>query len=200
MGVATFADEQTIREIYLAPFETAVRDGGADALMVSMNRIGARWTGGDADLMTAVLRGEWGFQGAAVTDQASFPNFAYEDLREGLEAGTSLWLNTNSGLWKLDGADQSDAVTANMQRAVHDILYTVVNSNAMNGVGPDTTIEKTAAPWKIVLWAYTAFAVLLTALCIVLDVRGARKRSRARTAWEAERAAAAPVADADPQE
>ncbi|QWW20415.1 glycoside hydrolase family 3 C-terminal domain-containing protein [Schaalia sp. 19OD2882] len=180
MGVVTFADEQTIREIYLSPFETAVRRGGANAVMVSMNRIGARWAGGHRGLMTEVLRGEWGFRGAAITDQASFANFAYEDLREGLAAGTSLWLNTDSHLWKLDDEALSEAVVADMRRAAKDVVFTVVNSNAMNGVGPETTVRQTVAPWKVMMWGFTAFAVALTALCTWLDVRGARTRRRAR--------------------
>lgn len=56
-------------------------DSLAHGVMVSMNRIGSRWTGGHYGLMTATLRDEWGFKGMAVTDQASYAVFAYEDMR-----------------------------------------------------------------------------------------------------------------------
>ncbi|MFQ9707098.1 MAG: glycoside hydrolase family 3 N-terminal domain-containing protein [Bifidobacterium dentium] len=101
MGGAIFANEQTIRQLYLRPFEMSVRDGGATAMMASMNRIGSRWTGGHKGLMTNTLPWRMGFNGFVVTDQASYSVFAYEDLREGLEAGTDLWLNTDAGLWKI---------------------------------------------------------------------------------------------------
>jgi len=108
MGGAMFANEQSIRELYLKPFELSVRDGNALGMMASMNRIGARWTGGHYGLMTATLRDEWGFEGMVITDQASYSVFAYEDLREGLEAGTDLWLNTDATLWTLT-EDQDDS-------------------------------------------------------------------------------------------
>lgn len=60
--------EQAFRETYLKPFEIAVKEGGANALMTSMNRIGAAWTGASRALCTDILKGEWGFNGTLVTD------------------------------------------------------------------------------------------------------------------------------------
>ena len=62
-GVATWVDEQTLREIYLKPFEYTVKEGKATGMMSSFNRIGTVWAGGDYRLLTEVLRDEWGFRG-----------------------------------------------------------------------------------------------------------------------------------------
>lgn len=179
MGGAIFANEQTIRQLYLRPFEMSVRDGGATAMMASMNRIGSRWTGGHKGPMTNTLRGEWGFNGFVVTDQASYSVFAYEDLREGLEAGTDLWLNTDAGLWKLPDDDMTDGVIANMQRAAHNISYAISRSNAMNGLSANSKIVKVTPLWRWGVYALdgvvTVGAVALIAIA-TLQILRRRKR------------------------
>lgn len=180
MGLATFANEQTIREIYLKPFEIAVRDGGANAVMASMNRLGPRWTGGHKGLMTHVLREEWGFSGFAVTDQASFPVFAYQDLREGLEAGTDLWLNTDSSLWALSADETIDAVIASMQKAAGHIVYTVSQSNAMNGLSSDSVVVQIVPAWRWILYAVDAVTLIAIAAMVTVATRGVLVRRRDR--------------------
>lgn len=107
-GIATWATEQTIREIYLKPFEMAVKnismdvqyvsdaEGtisettiGAGGIMSSFNRIGATWAGGSEALMTDVLRTEWGFEGFAISDFNLYP---YMSPNQGISAGTDLTL------------------------------------------------------------------------------------------------------------
>lgn len=192
MGGAIFANEQTIRQLYLRPFEMSVRDGGATAMMASMNRIGSRWTGGHKGLMTNTLRGEWGFNGFVVTDQASYSVFAYEDLREGLEAGTDLWLNTDAGLWKLPDDDMTDGVIANMQRAAHNISYAISRSNAMNGLSANSKIVKVTPLWRWGVYALdgvvTVGAVALIAIA-TLQILRRRKRDATVAAETGESAA-----------
>lgn len=79
--------------------------------MAGMNRIGARWVGAHKGLMTNVLRGEWGFEGMVITDQASVPAMFYQDIVSGLAAGTDLWLNTNKSYWALDSYAEEDGST-----------------------------------------------------------------------------------------
>ena len=192
MGGAIFANEQTIRQLYLRPFEMSVRDGGATAMMASMNRIGSRWTGGHKGLITNTLRGEWGFNGFVVTDQASYSVFAYEDLREGLEAGTDLWLNTDAGLWKLPDDDMTDGVIANMQRAAHNISYAISRSNAMNGLSANSKIVKVTPLWRWGVYALdgvvTVGAVALIAIA-TLQILRRRKRDATVAAETGEPAA-----------
>ncbi len=150
IGGAMFANEQSIREIYLKGFEISVREADANGVMTSMNRIGARWSGGHAGLMTEVLRNEWGFNGFAITDQTSFPGFEYCDLIEGTEAGTDLWLNTSTYLWQLDKDELTGAVQQNIRTAAHNVLYTIANSNAMNGIDKDSVVKNTTPGWKMI--------------------------------------------------
>ncbi|MDN4472860.1 glycoside hydrolase family 3 N-terminal domain-containing protein [Demequina zhanjiangensis] len=159
-GGAMFADEQTIREVYLPAFQMPVEDGGARGMMAAMNRIGATWVGAHEGLMTGVLRDEWGFQGVVITDQASFDVFAYEDLRQGLAAGTSLWLNTDAELWRLSDEDMTPTVQRDIVDAAHDVAFAVVNSNAMNGLAAGGRIEQVTPLWQWGLYALDAVVAL----------------------------------------
>ena len=160
-GVATWANEQTIRELYLRPFEHAVKNVtmtvpsivddkgtieestvGATAMMSSFNRIGATWTGGSEALMTNVLRGEWGFRGFAISDFNLYP---YMNPNEGIAAGTDLTL-TFAPSKSFNDTSSAKAQT-DMRNATHNILYTVANSNAMNGMAAGATVDYTPPMW-----------------------------------------------------
>ena len=161
IGGAYFASEQSIREVYLRGFEYAVRDGKAGGVMTSMNRLGGRWSGGNAGLMTATLRDEWGFQGFATTDQATFPNFAYADIREGLEAGNDMWLNAGDLMFNED-VEAIDATTWSRVRvAAHRILFQYANSNAMNGISADATVKAAFPMWQVMRAFVTVASLLL---------------------------------------
>lgn len=152
-GGAIFANEQSIREIWLKGFELTVTEGGANAAMAGMNRIGARWAGAHKGLMTDVLRTEWGFEGMVITDQASVPAMFYQDMISGLWAGTDLWLNTNSSYWSLADYYENATVMTNVHRAAKNIIYAITNSNAVqdyeSGGLADTNFGM--PPWKIVM-------------------------------------------------
>lgn len=168
VGGAIYANEQSIRELYLKPFEVSVREGNALGMMASMNRIGSRWSGGHYGLMTATLRDEWGFEGMVVTDQASFSVFAYEDLREGLEAGTDLWLNTDATLWALTDDQMTPTVITNMQRAGKNVVYAITNSNAMNGLSAGSKLVAIMPLWKKALVALDVVLGILVALTAII--------------------------------
>ena len=61
-------EERALRELYLLPFEIAVREGHVRAVMTSYNRLNGGYLADNAHLLTTVLRGEWGFQGIVMTD------------------------------------------------------------------------------------------------------------------------------------
>ncbi len=67
-GLYTWLSEQSLREIYLEPFEISVKEGNAKGIMSAYNRIGAEWCGGSKTLITDLLRNEWGFDGFVITD------------------------------------------------------------------------------------------------------------------------------------
>ena len=67
-GLYTWLNEQSLREIYLEPFEISVKEGNAKGIMSAYNRIGSEWCGGSKALITDLLREEWGFDGFVITD------------------------------------------------------------------------------------------------------------------------------------
>lgn len=67
-GLYTWLNEQSLREIYLEPFEISVKEGKAKGIMTAYNRLGNQWCGGSKALVTYLLRDEWGFDGFVITD------------------------------------------------------------------------------------------------------------------------------------
>ncbi|MBO5328146.1 MAG: glycoside hydrolase family 3 protein [Clostridia bacterium] len=163
--LSVFANEQTIREVYLEPFEHAIVDGGASNVMNSFSRVGVTWSGAHAGLSTNVLRKEWGMKGFAVTDYST-SGTTYQ-VRLGLLAGTDTWDCSSYGAWgkELERTAKTDVIMLNAMRdATHRILYTVANSAAMNGIGPHDVLEPTTPWWKnAVVVAIVALAVLTVA-------------------------------------
>ena len=188
-GIATFADEQTIREIYLKPFEMtiinnnveigyneAVKDDSgnivsynwktttvpaATAIMTSFNRIGATWAGGHYNLITEVLRNEWGFKGFVLTDyEVGAGKGSYMDTIQTLGGGGDAKLKT-VGMDALFGFDISKypEYQALGREAAHHILYTVVHSAGMNGFVHGVEFVKGFAYYKIILIVWDALAI-----------------------------------------
>lgn len=166
----TFATEQAIREIYLLPFEMSIREGGAHALMVSQNLIGAKWTGAHKGLMTNVLRNEWGFQGVAITDYAGRYTEKL-DTWDGLAAGTDMWLCSAAGSFDIDGFENNATVMNLLRTASKHILYAVANSNSMNGVAPGAVVISVTPPWQIALYVVDCVIGLLLVVAFVLTTR-----------------------------
>ncbi|MFV0467186.1 MAG: glycoside hydrolase family 3 protein [Lachnospiraceae bacterium] len=178
IGGAIFSNEQALREHYLKAFEIGVREGNALGMMAGMNRIGATWTGGSYALITSTLREEWGFQGMVVTDQASYSVFAYEDLREGLAAGTDLWLNTDSTLWVLSDDQITDGVIASLQRASKNIVYAISNSSAMNGIAVDGKVVSVIPLWQKLMYGADILIGLLVLITLVLITKNLSRKMK----------------------
>lgn len=130
----TWAQEQAIREVYLKPFEMSIKDGKSLGVMSSYNRIGTIWAGGNYNLLTGVLRNEWGFNGFVVTD---YMDGDYENVDQMLAAGGDAALySMNDKKLTTTGAQ---ALTY-LRRATKHCLYAFANSNAMNGITTSTVI------------------------------------------------------------
>lgn len=126
--LCSWIQEQTMRELYLKPFEMSVKEGGATAVMSSFNYIGNVWAGGNKELLTDVLRDEWGFKGFVDTDY--FAGSYYMSADQVIAAGGANCLSTFD-IGTNYVSDTDNAVYVNyMRRAAHDIFYTVVNSRA----------------------------------------------------------------------
>lgn len=180
--LCTWANEQSIREIYLKPFEIAVKEGGADAVMSAFNYIGTEWVGAKDALCNTVLRDEWGFVGMVLTDY--FGVYGYMNADQAVRNGTDFCLvnyPTETNYLK----DQSSATGVLAARqASKNILYTVVNSRAY----AQENLHPGMAPWQIAVIVVDA---VLAAALIGLEgiaVKRYRKRKSEETASEAAQA------------
>ena len=146
-NISTFCTEQAFRELYLKPFEIAVKgnsdvahsqtaqkDGitayrGTIGIMSSFNRIGNKWAGGDYRLLTEILRGEWGFRGLVICDYKT--SNTVMNSRQMLYAGNDLILTSRADCqWNdVSSSDAKDLTV--LQTATKNILYTVANSNSI---------------------------------------------------------------------
>ncbi len=170
-GVLIYTNEQTMRELYLKSFEICVRDEAVSAVQVGMNRAGARWCGGHSGLISEVLREEWGFDGIVVTGELDRDD-TYCDILEGLEAGTDLWLNTSDSMFRLTGGQLTYGVRARFRSAAGRILVAVSRSNAMNGIGEDSTIVYRRATWRRVIDIFNAIIAAAILIGLWTSFRG----------------------------
>lgn len=159
--LCSWSTEQAVRENYLKPFEIAVKQGGAEAIMSSYNYIGPTWAGAHNGLLNNVLRGEWGFKGMVLTDY--FANFGYMDAERSILNGGTFCLSTyDTGSNYIVDTDNPTVVKA-MRQASKDILYTVVNSRAYVPANLQTGLLN----WQIMA---IAIDVLLAGIIVILEV------------------------------
>ena len=173
-GISVWANEQSIREVYLEAFEGAIR-GGAMNVMTSFNRIGVVWSGAHYGLMTGILRDEWGMEGAAITDMSM--NAKWMDYRMGVLAGQDIWCGQKGSMGTLDGSENDPAIASAVHRAMKNIVYSVTRTNAMN-VG-DAVVLTVTPTWKIALYALTGAFYALTAAGVFLTIRRKKKKNAA---------------------
>ena len=176
-GVSTWATEQSIRELYLRPFEIAVKEADACGVMSSFNRIGAVWTGGDYRLLTEVLRGEWGFEGSVICD---FNVNAYMSPKQMAYAGGDLNLTTMRYWMRPSETDAGDVSV--LRRAAHNVLYSVVNSNAMNGIDEGTVLRLAPPVWQEVLFIVEGAVAVGLAVWGFFEIRSMLKKRRRSSA------------------
>lgn len=177
-GLITWADEQTFREIYLKPFKMIVEQGKTHAIMSSFNRIGTEWAGGSYALLTEVLRKEWGFKGMVISDYNLSNVYMHPDQM--IRAGGDLNLSQD---YKPSASATRDGMTDELQvkalrQATKNILYTVANSSAMNGMGEGVEWATTMAKWKVALICVNVGLVALSALWGFFAIRKGLKKMK----------------------
>lgn len=176
---ATWSNEQAVREIYLKPFETTVTDGGANAIMLGMNRVGCTFSGAHRGLCTNVLRNEWGFTGMVITDAAATYS-EYMNMQAGMYGGTDLWLCAMNGIFTVDGYASNASVMQALRQSSHRILYTIANSLIMNNVQSGAQIVKVTPLWaKALIGVDILIAVLFAASLIFLILTLRMKKTKA---------------------
>lgn len=179
-GLVTWLNEQSLREIYLRPFEMAVKDGKTLAMMTSFNRIGTVWAGGCYELVTDILRHEWGFVGAVLTDYNT-SSYMYADQM--IRAGGDINLMQDKRPSTSGDIVNPSHQTA-MRKATKNILYMLVNSNAMNGLGEGIEYRYTLPVWQMVMLGVdvTILAILgVSSIVRVVQYKNYKKRSSQKT-------------------
>ena len=167
--MATWSNEQAIREIYLKPFEMSVKDADCHAVMSSFNYIGNRWAGGCKELLNDVLRGEWGFVGFVETDY--FGVYGYMTADQAVRNGGDLMLCTTGNDYNNVTVLTNSSKQA-MRTAAKNILYTVVNSRAYEA----ENLNPGMASWKIVMIGADVVVALLVVGLEYTAIKGYKKR------------------------
>lgn len=199
-GISTFSNEQAIREIYLKPFQTCIENRNTTkvmvqdfdkttgsftqteaeipavmAVMTAFNRVGCTWAGGNYNLITGVLRNEWGFDGTVITD---YDNGGYMDTEQCVRAGGDLKLTGFEVDAPLDMTNPASQYFS--RQAIKHILYTTVNSNAMSGIVHGTEVGGLPfANYYFILIGEGVVAAALIAWGVVAIMRRWKKENQA---------------------
>ena len=173
--VSVWSNEQAIREIYLKPFEISVKQGGANAVMVSWSFLGDKWTGESSNLMNTVLRDEWGFRGMALTDFFRNNGHGFMNADAALANGVDAMLSTFNGEENNVANPEHPTSVLQMRNACKNVMYTVVSSWAYDGEHEETGMEN----WKKAGIGIDIVIALFMAGMEVLVIRGYKKRKSA---------------------
>lgn len=161
VNCGVWADEHTVRELYFKSFEIGVTEGKTLAVMSSYNRLGVTWSGACRNLLTDLLRGEWGFKGFVVSD--AWPNYNAYSYLDGLMAGCDLAF-TSGTVENLRPWLDSPTLRARVRESSHRILYAIAKGNAMNGLTADSRIVPVTNWWEYAILAVQIVTGVLTVL------------------------------------
>ena len=187
----TWADEQTVREIYLRPFEICVKEGNAEAVMSAFNHYGITPASASNEVLNQILRDEWGFRGMVLTDYFGAGGYGYMNADRGIRNGNDFCLTAIDAGYNYVKDKSATSVKA-LRKASHNILYTTVNSRAY---APEN-LNLGMMGWQI---ATIIIDIIFIVIAVLLAMKawknyGTRKILERR---EASLATAAPV-DASP--
>lgn len=180
--VMTWANEQTIRELYLKPFEICAKTArqklyyyntetkqneykvirGCNGVMTGFNCIGPVMAAQNWSLNTGVLRNEWGFEGMVITDYG--PKVERDQM---IRSGNDFYLTAFSGIKGQSMTDifkDSSSITSLhvIRKAIKNICYTLVNSGTYNGIAPNAKSYRKMATWEI--WINYVLTISMYAL------------------------------------
>ena len=191
--ICTWADEQTMRELYLRPFEIALKgarrtmrytsdDTGAvaekvtragAAIMASQTCIGTMIGHCNYALLHDVLREEWGFKGMVISDYWVWNGNNHRDLAMRVGCDTYLCMSIPA-MWSISDYDSPTARSC-MRTAIHNLAYTVVNSSAMQGMVPGSVQRAEESPWRGLIRGVDVVAAALVAGGVALIARRSKK-------------------------
>ena len=166
LGQAAWLTEQAAREIYLKAFQKALEENsGRGGVMTAYTRWGTTWSAANYDLMSGILRGEWGNNSMHITDNMITANCNAIDA---IMAGgvTCFDAMMSYATDDIKTATDDPVFVHAMREAMHHNLYTIINSAAMNGVGADTVVVATA-PAIVNTIAYITLAIAFLAFLFI---------------------------------
>lgn len=185
-GVNTWANEQTIREIYLKAFEAGVTEANGNGMMSAYNRIGCTYAGEHKGLLTDVLRNEWGFKGVVASD---YPDREYmgkgqpKVIARAVIAGQDEWISDVVGnQLNTDEFKNNATLRIALRESAKRNLYVRVNSCVVNGMDSNTRVVTIMPEWQkaihtaeISVGVIMGVCVLITAGCWVFRFFDRRK-------------------------
>ena len=168
-GISIWLNEQSARELYLLPFEYAMRPsiGGAYGAMSSFNRAGAIWVGASSELQIDIARGEWDFQGYFLTDMAEANGKLYMVYSDGIYNGTDLFLG-NGSKTALNSLRNNKAFQERVREAAHRVMYVNTNFNAIMNGKTSNTKQIPITPW----WQMVLISVLVVVAAYTISMFG----------------------------
>lgn len=181
-GIATWVNEQALREIYLRAFELPIVNADAKCVMTAFNRLGAQWAGAYTELLTDWLRGEAGMEGFAVTDMY---DDTYMVKANEVVAGNDIPDNyvgddiSQFAAYGPNGTTPNAAVAQALRTSSKRVLYTVLHSRGMDGISSNTQIVSVTPWWQMTLnvaqWTLTGLTALAL-LLLLLDMAPRKKK------------------------
>jgi beta-glucosidase len=160
-SINSVIDERSLRELYLLPFELAVREGGALAIMTAYNRLNGRWLTQQPALLLDILRDEWGFEGLVMTDW-----FAVTETTTSLGAGLDLEMPGPArglGSSVVAAIEAGDVDESDLDAAVSRLLGGLDRIGALDAPAPPPDPKlPTAADLDLIRIAAAESAVLLS--------------------------------------
>ena len=138
-------DERTLRELYLVPFEAAVKQAGVMSVMTSYNRINGQWAADSVAMIDEVLRGEWGFDGLVMSDW-----FGLHSTAEGVIAGCDLEMpgpTLHRGKRLVDAVAGGAVSAADVRRSARNVLSAMKRLGAFDDrPGPEFDARPAGGP------------------------------------------------------
>ena len=178
IGLGAWLNEQSAREIYLRAFQGALEDsqGSGNGVMMAYTRWGTQWSGANAGLIKGIMNGEWNCNGLQITDNVlnSMVN-GIDGVMGGTTTYDSMLAFMITGKGGLAGYENDPVAVKAMREACHHNLYAIANSQAMNGIGPNTTIVETEPIVKTMSEIITCGLWFLFTLSLVIWIIKARK-------------------------
>ena len=200
IGLGVWLTEQSAREIYLRAFQGALEDsqGSGNGVMMAYTRWGTEWSGGNSGLLKGIMNGEWNCTGMQITDNILPDAAALAKGIDGVMNGTTtydavlnMYITDNGFEGSLAHYEDDPVAVAAMKEACHHNLYAIANSQAMNGIGPDTTI-KPIVPGVITgckVGMIIAWAVFAVSLVLWITKRNKFKKTEEYISYKAYKSA-----------